>query len=201
MTDYRMEGICKINGGEFGSITVDGVGTCTGDLKAESIRINGVFKCQGTLEVGMMKSDGTADFDSNIRAGKMSVDGVLTAKGDAKIEAEELTCNGVIRANEICADVIRADGVMNAKEITGDRITIHSCAHRIATFFMKRFSHIDLIEATQIELNGVVAKSVNGKDIKIGPNCEIENLDCSGTLFIDKKSNVKNITGDYTMKN
>ena len=201
MTDYRMEGICKISGGEFGSMTVDGVGTCTGNLKAENICINGVFKCHGTLEAGSINSDGTADFDSNIRAGKMNVDGVLSAKGDAKIEAEEIACNGVIRAKEISADIIKADGVINAKEITGDRISINSCGNLITKFFLKKFSHIDLIEATQIELNGVVAKSVNGKDIMIGPNCEIENLDCSGTLYIDKKSNVKNISGDYTMKN
>lgn len=200
MTDYRMEGIAKINGGEFGIITVDGVGTCTGDLKAESVRINGVFKCQGTLEAGTIKSDGTADFDSNIRAGKVSVDGILNAKGDSKIEADEIVCNGVIRAEEISADIIKADGVIHAKEITGDKIFINSCGHLIPKFFMKRFSHIDLIEATDIELNGVVAKSVNGKDIRIGPNCEIENLDCSGTLTIDKKSIVKNITGDYTVK-
>ncbi len=201
MADYRMEGICKIGGGEFGSMTVDGVGTCTGDIKAESIRINGVFKCQGAVEAGTIKSDGTADFDSNIRAGKINVDGVLNAKGDAKIEAEEIVCNGVIRAEEISADMIRADGVINAKEITGDNISINSCAHLFAKFFLKRFSHIDLIEATRIELNGVVAKTVNGKDVRIGPSCEIENLDCSGTLFIDKKSNVKNLTGEYTMSN
>lgn len=201
MTDYRMEGICKINGGEFGGMIVDGVGTCTGDLKVESIRINGVFKCQGALEAGDMLSDGTADFESNIRAAKVRIDGVLNVKGDAKIEAEEIVCNGVIRANEISADFINAHGVINAKEITGDRIQINSCAPLIARFFMRKFSHIDLIEATQVELTGVIAKSVNGKDIRIGPNCEIENLDCSGALMIDKKSTVKNITGDYTMNN
>jgi cytoskeletal protein CcmA (bactofilin family) len=200
MTDYRMEGICKINGGEFGTMTVDGIGTCTGDLKVESICINGVFKCQGAVEAGTLKSDGTADFDSSIRAGKIHVDGVLNVKGDTKIEAEEVVCNGVIRAEEICADIVRADGAINAREITGDRIRINSCAPLIARFFMRKFSHIDLIEATQVELTGVIAKSVNGKDIRIGPNCEIENLDCNGTLFIDRKSSVKNITGNYTMQ-
>ena len=199
MIDNHMEGVCKIHGGEFGKLTVDGVGTCTDDIKAESIQINGVFKCVGAVETGLLQSDGTAEFMSNIRAKKIVIDGVATVKNNAKIEAEEVVCNGVIKAGEISADRINADGVINAKEIVGDNIVIQSCFGRIANFFVRKISNIELIEATTIKLCGVAAKSVNGKDISIGPHCRIDSIDCSGTLSIDKDSTVKTITGNYTM--
>ncbi len=201
MHDYNMEGIGKINGGEFGTMTVDGVSTCTDDLKAENMRINGVFKCQGSLEAGFLQTDGTAEVNAHLRAKKLVVEGVLTVRGEGKIEAGEIECDGVIKAGEISADVIHADGFVNAHEIVGDRITIRSHTNRIAQFFTKRFSHIELIEATTIELHGVVAKTVNRQDIVIGPNCIIDNVDCSGTLTVHKSSSVKNTTSDYSIKN
>jgi hypothetical protein len=61
-------------------------------------------------------------------------------------------------------------------------------------------SDVKLIEATTIDLSGVSAETVNGKDIIIGPNCKIDHIDCSGTLSIDRSSSVGNITGDYTKR-
>ena len=200
MQDNHLDGVCKIHGGEFGKLTVDGVGTCTDDIKAESMLISGVFKCMGAIDTGLLQTDGTAEIRSSVRAKKIITDGILTVRDGARIEADEIECDGIIRAGEVSADVIRAEGVINAKEIVGDRICIRSTAGRIARFFCKRFSNIELIEATTVEISGVTAKSVNGKDIIIGPQCQIDTVDCSGTLFIDKSSSVKTITGEYVRK-
>lgn len=254
MNDCKMEGVCKISGGEFNKMSVDGVGTCTGDVKAEEMRIDGVFKCHGAVDAGLLESDGTAEFrsgirakkmnldgvvnvkgegrvnadeifcngvftcqgeveaglldiegtttiHSNIRAKKLVVDGVLTAKGKSKIESDEIVCGGVISAGEVSADIIDADGVIDATEIVGDKIVIKSRMNKVVRFFAKKFSHVELIEATTIELHGVIAKSVSGRDIVIGKNCGIDNVDCSGILFIDKSAQVGKITGEYTMQN
>ena len=48
------------------------------------------------------------------------------------------------------------------------------------------------------ELRGVTAGTVNGQDVRIGPYCRIGNLDCNGTLYVDPKAEVKNLTGNYT---
>jgi hypothetical protein len=253
MSDCRMEGVSKISGGVYERMTVDGVGTCTGNVKAEEMHISGVFKCLGDVETGLLESDGTATFQSNIRAKKMNVDGVvtvkgegrivadeifsdgvfkclgevevgllesggtatfhanirakklvvdgvLTVKGDGRIEADEIVCGGVITAGEVSADRINADGIINAKEIVGDNIIIRSHMNKVLRFFAKKFSNVELIEATTIELYGVIAKSVSGKDIIIGKNCSIDTVDCSGTLAIDKSAQVGKITGEYTMK-
>ncbi len=203
MQDFYIEGIGRINGGEFGTVTVEGVGNCSGNLKAELIRVEGVFHCQGGLEAGLLDCEGVADFSMDIRAKKISVEGVLNLKKGAKIEAEEITCEGVIRTSgEISADVIRAEGCISAEEIVGDHIQINSDYHPrfISRIFSRAKSDVKLIEATTIEIRGVTAETVNGKNIVIGRDCRIESVDCSGTLYIDKSAYVRNITGEYTMK-
>lgn len=202
MQDFSMDGVGKINGGEFGSIKVDGVGSCSGDLKAETLTVDGTFKCSGAVETGLLRCDGVAEFTSNIRAKRIDVNGVVNVKNGIKVEAESIECDGIINVNgEISADVIRADGCIKAKEIVGDKIYINTHMHRFfhTIFVARQFSQIDLIEATSVELHGVRAKAVNGKDVVIGPRCRIDSVDCSGTLFIDSTSLVGTVTGNYTV--
>lgn len=200
MRDYHIEGIGRMNGGEYGIVSVEGVTTCSSDIKADSISIEGVFHCSGKVETGVLYCEGTSNFSSDIRAKKMTVEGIINLKGNAKIEAEEIICEGVIRAGEISADRIYSDGYIRAKEIVGDEIKINTRKLMFVRLFTHDFSNIELIEATTIDLSGVNAKSVNGKDVVIGPHCQIDSVDCSGTLFIDNTSSVKTITGDYTRR-
>ncbi|MEG0702669.1 MAG: hypothetical protein RR449_03785 [Christensenella sp.] len=187
-----------IGTGEYGAIKIDGVVSCTGDLKTTSIEINGVFKCHGKIETSILQCDGVAKFHSDISAAEVIVDGALKA---TRLNAEKIKCDGFITAaGEISADIVNANGCINAKEIVGDSITINSHFSKFTTFFMRKTSAIALIEATVIELRGVTAQTVNGHNIIIGPYCHINNLDCSGTLSIDRKARVKNISGEYTVK-
>ncbi|MDF2538437.1 MAG: hypothetical protein K0S76_1458 [Herbinix sp.] len=202
MQNYMMEGIGKISGGEFNSITIKGVGTCSSSIKAENIQIEGVFNCSGEVIAGVLDCEGVANFKSSIRAKKIIIGGVLNEHDGTKIEAEEIICDGVLKTGgEISADYFKADGCVVAEEIVGDQIIIdfHYNKH-IMNFFKKKVSDVRLIEATKIALSGVTAETVNGSDITIGPNCKIENIDCSGFLSIDRSSTVKNITGNYTMR-
>ncbi len=203
MQDFHIEGLGNIKGGEFNNIKVEGVGNCSGDIKADIVRVEGVFNCKGRLDANMLDCEGVADFQSDIRAKKIVVEGVLTTKKDRRIEAEEIICEGVIKGGgEVSADVIRAEGCIQADEIVGDNIYINS-GYRprfLARMFRRWRSDVRLIEATRIELRGVKAVSVNGKDVTIGPDCMIESIDCNGTLYIDRSSYVGKITGEYTMR-
>jgi hypothetical protein len=203
MHDFKMEGIGNINGGEFDTITIEGVGNCNNNLRAKTLNIEGVFNCTGEVEAEYIYCEGVANFKSNIRTKKINIEGVLNQKGESKIEAEEIICDGVIKSRgEISVDRMDADGCIEAKEVVGDHIIINSRLHknRFMNLFNREKSEINLVEATTIELSGVYANTVNGKDITIGPNCTIDNIDCSGLLSIDRTSVVKNITGEYTMR-
>ncbi len=200
MQDFLMDGVSKIAGGEFAKFTADGVGTCTGEIKAESIKIDGVFHCDGKVETGSLCCDGVAEFKANVIAKKVHIDGVVSVKNGANMEGNEITCDGLIEVSgEVSADIIHVDGYINAAEIVGDKITICSRSkNAVANFFVRKHSKVQLIEATTVELTGVKSKTVNGRDVVIGPHCKIENLDCCGTLFIHPTSAVAHITGNYT---
>lgn len=203
MQDLKMEGVGSISGGEYDSVKVEGVCNCSSSIKAKEMSIEGVFNCAGELEVGYIYCEGVAN-TSNIRAKRITVEGVLKVKGEGKLEAEEIRCDGVIKTSgEISADILNAEGCISAKEIVGDSIKIDSHNHgrHFLPFTKKTGSRVSLIEATTIELSNVEADTVNGKDIVIGPYCRIENIDCSGTLSIHRDAYVRNITGDYTMNN
>lgn len=203
MQDLKFEGVGQINGGEFNTVTIEGVGTCSSKIKAETINIEGVFNCSGDVEVGYLYCGGVAEFKSNIRAKRLVVEGVVSEKNFSKIEAEEIHCKGVIKTGgEISADRIYAEGCIAAKEILGDDVKINAKYHanKIIKLFQRDKSEVDLIEATRIELSGVTAGTVNGKDIIIGPNCRIDKIDCSGTITIDRSSFVRELTGDFTRR-
>ncbi len=203
MGDYIMEGIGKISGGQFDTVKIEGVGNCSNDLKAENINIEGVFNCSGEIEAGMLYCEGVANFKANIRAKKIHVEGVFNVDAFGKIEANEIVCDGVIKAKgEISTDILDAEGCIEADEIVGDKIRIcsHHPKNKIINLFNRFRSKVRMIEATTIEIYGVKSQTVNGTDITIGSNCIIENIDCSGTLYIDETSSVKNITGEYNRR-
>lgn len=200
MQDMRIDGVGKFPGGSFGKLVVDGVGECQGDLEADTLKVDGVFKCRGGATVKELSCNGTARFDKDIHAGRLSVDGFLAMMNGSKLEADEVLCDGSLSMDgQICADMVRADGLIRAQEILGDRIIIKSYLTSLAKLFTKGGSKIELIEATYVELSGVTAKTVNGSEVIIGPRCHIENVDCTGTLRIDPTATVDHITGEYAM--
>lgn len=203
MSSINIEGVGKVSGGVYDTLKVEGVGNCSSNIKAEVMHLEGVFNCSGEIEAKEFFCEGVANFKANIRAKRITVGGVLNQRGNAKIEAEEIICDGVIKTNgEISADIVRADGCIEAREIVGDQVIINSHYHgKVFTrLFTRNYSEVRLIEATTVNLRGIDVETVNGRDIIIGPKCRIDNIDCSGTLSIDITSYVRNITGNYTMK-
>lgn len=218
MQNISLEGIGKIQGGVYDSIKIDGIGSCEGDLKAEIVIIDGTFTCTGDLEVGVLNCDGMATFEGTVRARTIDADGMITIEGTVRagtldvegmltingetLEAEKILCDGSIHVhNEISADLVEADGFIFAHSIVGEKVVIKSQANRVAGFFTKNFGTVQLIEATTVEVRGVKAHTINGHDITIGPNCKIDTVDCSGTLYISNRATVGTVTGNYTVRN
>ena len=200
----NIEGVVTFPGGEFDMLRIDGVCTAEGSIEANSVNINGVFTARRDVYANELDCDGVVTIDGNLRMKKADINGVVTVHGD-KVEADFIRCDGVLTAEkQVSADIIEAQGFVNAKEIVGDRIRIGSFRKSsIFKLFMKiketmtnsDFSKIDLIEATTIELRGVRAKNVNGHDVTIGPACIIDRVDCSGTLSIDETAKVGEVVG------
>ncbi|MCL1797064.1 MAG: hypothetical protein FWG24_01890 [Eggerthellaceae bacterium] len=194
---YYVEGITNIFGGEFKEMYIEGICNNKGAIKAEKLDVEGIFNCEGAIEADDFYCAGTANINGDVRSKSMNVEGIADIKG--KLETTSIICEGVIHvAEEVSADSIKARGALVAREIVGDEVKIFSEVRRGLLFiWRKKLGVIDLIEATQIELHRVRAKVVSGQNIRIGPKCEIEKVDCSGTLFIDPTARVGEITGTH----
>ena len=204
MQKTKFDGILNISGGQYDELSIDGVCNCSGDIKAELLDLDGILNCEGALDVTRIDCDGVANIKGNIRSEVLEVDGAVNIgykTSHTKVEATEIHCNGVIACTgtaEISADLIEAEGFINATEIVGERVVIRSKRSILMRWLQNRFSKVDTIEATTIELHDVTARVVNGHELHIGPNCVIEHLDCSGTLYIDPTATVSMITGNHT---
>ena len=198
MKDLKFDGVGAIASGDYGSISIDGIGKCKGDLKAERLKVDGIFRCLGAVRAGRFECDGIAKIAGNVQAGEIDIDGILEIRGGTKLEATTIDCDGIIRIDgEISADRIVADGIVRAREIVGENIRIRSPRYWPLFFLSRKRSRIPLIEATTIDLAGVTAVAVNGRDITIGPRCRIDRVDCSGTLVLAKGARVREISGDH----
>lgn len=206
----KIEGVSSFNGGEFDDVTIKGVISVSGEIKANKVKIGGVVTASQRIETIDLDVSGVTNLDGALRTKNANISGVVNMGCD-KFESDVIKCSGVISSKgEIYADTINADGCISANELYGDDIKIYSrkTINKIVskinslfdTFPKKYASHINTIEATTITLEGTKCKKVSGHDVTIGKDCFIENLDCDGNLTIDASSEVQNITGNYTSK-
>jgi cytoskeletal protein CcmA (bactofilin family) len=199
-----MDGIMNISGGRYDRLLINGVCNCNGDVSGEVLDVDGVLNCEGAVDVALIDCDGVANIRGDVKAEQIEVDGVLnvgkTGHG-VKIEAQTIRCDGCITADaggEISAELIEAEGFIKAGSIVGERVVIRSKRSILMRWLQRWISKVELIEATSIELVEVTADTVNGHDVRIGPRCVIQNVDCSGTLAVDPTATVANVTGTYT---
>ncbi|MCL2860266.1 MAG: hypothetical protein FWF46_06930 [Oscillospiraceae bacterium] len=199
MDSVKISGVTQIAGGKYKDIFVKGICTCAENLEVGKVTVGGILKTSGALEADTIECSGIIEIKSSVRAKEIKLEGIIS--GATKVEANNINGKGFINSNgEISADIIDIEGILEAKEIVGDNITIKPYGEDILSKMFKKFSKLEFIEATTIHLVRTYAKSVSGKDITIGPKCKIENIDCNGTLSIDNTATVKNITGDYILK-
>ncbi|MDR1016645.1 MAG: hypothetical protein LBL67_04195 [Coriobacteriales bacterium] len=198
--DRLVEGVINMAGGDFRRVFVEGVLNTSGALTAELLDVSGVANFNGDLKVGDFACEGTINIRGDVKAEQVGIEGVVNVNS-GKLEATEINCDGVLRVKqgEVSADRIDAEGSIWASQIVGDQVRI--CNKYKSSFWTSLLNSfgptkVDLIEATDIHLEKVVANQVNGEHIEIGPKCEIDHVDCSGTLHVDPSATVGSITGD-----
>lgn len=188
-----------------GLVIASGSFRCDGAMKSDDLNVSGSLKCGGRLEAGRVRCSGAMAVECDVAVQELDVSGSLKVSS-ARLEADRVACSGSLRVSgQISADEIKVTGMVNAREIVGDRVIIHSGKIPWRQFLPGKLlagltSQAGLVEATVVELEGVTAETVNGQDVTIGPNCIIQRVDCSGTLFIHPTSSVAQVTGEYTKR-
>lgn len=203
MAENKIHGVTTVGGGQYEELVVNGVITVNGDLAAQSINVDGVVTVNGGLESeSFIKVDGVVTVNGKMRAQFVDVDGVVSINED--VEADHVKIDGVVSSKaQISADLVEGRGVINAEEIVGEKVILH-CEHKKRHLFSlgrkdRDKPRVGTIEATEIDVDGIRVENLNGHNITIGPQCVVENVDCSGTLRIAPEAQVKNINGQARM--
>ncbi|PEX54550.1 polymer-forming cytoskeletal protein [Bacillus thuringiensis] len=209
-----INGYGSSNGGEFHKVQLNGKGTVngnveceqfecngygavTGDLKSSSARISGSGKVDGTVHAETMRIDGKATITQDVKANSLKIAGKGTIGGNVTGEEFKVngqaTIDGLLSADEININI---HGTCRAKEIGGQTIKVK---HRLSTFsrlFKSVFGmqlEAELLEGDNIDIDYAHIRTVRGNNVTVGPNCEIELIEYTGVLTVDKSANVKEI--------
>lgn len=184
MADARISGSGVISGGQYENIHISGSGKITGNCKAESIHISGSGKAQGTIEVNELKVSGSGSFEQKVIAKEIIASGAIQFREDCEADSisvsGSISCSGTLNADTLDADC----GGSKFKEICGDKIKIKS---------KNNVTVVESIEATSIDLYGVQCEFVSGQDIIIGPKCEVNVVEYSGTLSISSNAMIRKV--------
>jgi cytoskeletal protein CcmA (bactofilin family) len=168
--------------GHLKSTEIGIVGTCSigGDIQADAIKITGTVTAGGNANLKQLRCTGMMEIGGNLRSEHIDLKGHLITQGDC--EAEVFTVRGIFAIGGLLnvgeLDV-RLYQNCQAKEIGAERISIRrpSLLIRLNLFFKPSPSAIlsaSIIEGDKIYLEHTKAQIVRGKQVTIGPGCEIE---------------------------
>lgn len=210
MKTEKIAGIGSIPGGEYESISIEGIGKLKGKTKAESVHVEGLFKTKGKLEVNTLKIEGIQRTFRDIKAKEVNIDGILKLKR-ASLMAERIYCFGVITStNEINADEITLDGICSIANLYGDKVRVDYKANvrekvklpSKFSYFIKlyfgrslnlSYNSIDYIECTTLEATNTRFKTIHAQEVTLKDHCRVEKLYCDGEINIDKTCVVEKI--------
>ncbi|WP_188205561.1 hypothetical protein [Alkalibacillus aidingensis] len=177
------------DGGSYDHVKVIGKGTITGDIEASMAKFVGEASVQGPATFNQCSLVGKADVNGNFISDQLKVAGDLFVDGSLK--ADRLQLKGFVTTyNHMQVETINGRGgfsvdgrvkvknlmlnlqvaLSRAKEISGESISVKS-----RCFFRKPgLLEVDVVEGQRIYLENTTAKIVKGKEVEIGPGCQID---------------------------
>jgi len=184
----------------------NGVGTVKGSIRSEKAKVNGRVKIKGALESQELSIEGAVKIDENLTIKKLRASGRTVIDGSVK--GEKVQIKGLFKVNGDCeAEIIQVEshlsiggllsadeinlklyGECRAKEIGGQTITVRGSRGSLVSSLLKPFKKTqlitDLIEGDQINLKSTSAKIVRGRNVKIGPDCNIGVVEYTGDISV-----------------
>lgn len=205
--DVNIGGMGSVHKGEYDKVSIDGMGKIKGPIKSNSVSIDGMAKIKGKILTGEFTCDGMVRSFRSIKAKKVTIDGLLKLRR-ASLEADSIVCDGLLTCtNEVSADEIKLNGLCSIRRLYGENIEINSGSKEInismpikLNWFNKLYfgrnlnnqrSIVDVIECTNLEATGLVAKVIRADHVKLGEYCVVDILDCNGNVEIHPTSIVR----------
>jgi cytoskeletal protein CcmA (bactofilin family) len=196
-TQFECNGSGTVNGNvKAAKAIISGNGKIQGNIEGQSLTIDGTAKIANNLYVKKLKVSGKATVGGKVKSDDIKVRGRLTVEGNCEAETfkaeSQFLIGGLLTADDI---EIKLFGNCKAKEIGGQTIIIKHKAALLGLFKPLLQTHLEteLIEGDKIEIESTKAHIVRGNNIIIGPNCDIDIVEYTGELTMDKKATVKEV--------
>lgn len=194
--DISLDGIGKINGGEYKDIKISGVGTILNNITCENITLEGVSKVNGNINCNNISIEGTFNSSGSIEANeKVNISGYL--KLGENIQGSEVNIDGKIEVKGLLSgDKIKIlfIGKNKVKEIGGEEITVFPAKKSFinGTLLPNKLVS-DSIEGDIIILENTECDIVRGKKVTIKSGCKIKKVEYTDEIYVDEKANVENV--------
>lgn len=178
----KVEGSAAMGSGHFSGSLV-----CEQNLKAEKgLHCSGSVKVGGDLSCGEGRFSGSCKVGGSISSQELRCSGRLETGGG--VEAEHFRCSGGLEIQGLLnAETveIKVNSVCEVADIGGSTIEVKRDWRGIS--FGRGRPHLEVrtVEGDTISLESTRAKMVRGKNIRIGPECEIDRVEYSGDLVVD----------------
>jgi cytoskeletal protein CcmA (bactofilin family) len=166
------------------TVTVNGAATFTGDVQANEFTVNGTADLRAGLGAGSLKVSGSCTVAGSVNAQRMDVRGFVKIGGDVQAEVFEsqgvFSVKGLLNAGTV---TVKLYGGCDARDIGGETIDIRlGTSWAFLPFLGERNLTADSIEGDKVYLENTRAKVVRGANVEIGPSCEIDLVEYTGTL-------------------
>ncbi len=184
-----------------GAADVHGTVSIGGTLLAREFRARGTLDVEGAVDVrGPMTVRGNAHFAAGLRAVDLELDGCGRVGGAVSVE-RTLTSHGILEAPSVTAGVLSLEGAVavpgeiRALQLTADLPhsstlgDVHARTVRLRgrlpnlldkVFVREARTHVDRIEADRVELEGVDVRFVRAKEILLGRESHVTEVE--GTI-------------------
>lgn len=176
-----------------GQFDVFGEAKVRGNLQCDKMKIFGTMKVYDDAKIRKAKVWGTFEVGQSLSGEEADIKGSLKVKGNTDFERFKSTgsfqLGGLLNADSI--DVSLRYGKSAANEIGGERITVRKKNSLLPFWKSDGYLQASLIEGDLVELEYTIADIVRGKQVIIGPGCEIGKVEFSETFQADMKAIVK----------
>ena len=216
--DLRINGLGSSPGGNYNFVQINGKGDINGDLDCEDISVNGLGSIHGSLKAGTARIDGKSEIAKSFTGQEIIINGMSEIGGS--VSAQRVENRGMLKIGKDCeSEIFRSQGgfhiggLLNAdkvniemyigcsaREIGGQEIEIKAgSAFGFKKFLTSLFPawqlnhHLtaDTIEGDSIYIENATAKVIRGRDVKVGPGCQINEVEYKNSFNQDSGSTVK----------
>ncbi|MDJ1153553.1 hypothetical protein QNJ25_06425 [Macrococcus caseolyticus] len=178
--NLNINAMTTIAAGEYDEIKVTGIGSVTGDIKADLIKVSGKMDAEGDISVRDFKVSGMTSIEGSLKADTMKTSGKTNVEGS--IEGNDVHVSGMLDVEgNITGERLKVSGYLT---VEGDIEVDHfECSGKIESD--------GLINAESINItlgNNCSTQEIGGKEITILDGKTTDNKGLFASFFTENKS-------------